>query len=440
MCVICFTKALGHVFKTYLMANYNFEFRSWPVDFRWDEAGCPGRSPGHKAASQTTAQEALLRSASHGRPHPAQCSCLRKMRQLPSRLVCYVMAHSLGRWLLYPGSLYVMQKALLPLLVKGQARLLEEFHGKRAKLMACDGNEIDTMFVDRRKSAGVEEEQRGKRLVICCEGNVGFYEVGCLSTPLEAGYSVLGWNHPGYAGSTGLPFPENDANAMDVVIQYATCRLGFPVQDIILYGWWSGGAPAPPWAAKTYPELGALMLDATFDDLLPLALKVMPKSWTKLVVQTVRQHFNLNVAEQLCSYPGPVLLIRRTHDEVTTTHVRTSDQLADIRSNRSNELLLQLLRHRYPEVLSCEGEAAVRHWLRPSARFEVEDDWCVSKLQSYKSCLGGEDSFPWRVGKDLTPRRKQQLALFLARKHMKNVEATHWSLLLPDEFQMPWKL
>jgi hypothetical protein len=38
--------------------------------------------------------------------------------------------------------------------------------------------------------------------VICCEGNAGFYEVGCMCTPLDAGYSVLGWNHPGFWGST----------------------------------------------------------------------------------------------------------------------------------------------------------------------------------------------------------------------------------------------
>ena len=38
--------------------------------------------------------------------------------------------------------------------------------------------------------------------VVCCEGNAGFYEVGSCATPLDAGFSVLGWNHPGFAGST----------------------------------------------------------------------------------------------------------------------------------------------------------------------------------------------------------------------------------------------
>ena len=47
-----------------------------------------------------------------------------------------------------------------------------------------------------------EMNSDGKILVICCEGNAGFYEVGMISTPLELGYSVLGWNHPGFGGST----------------------------------------------------------------------------------------------------------------------------------------------------------------------------------------------------------------------------------------------
>lgn len=31
----------------------------------------------------------------------------------------------------------------------------------------------------------------------------------------------------------------------------------------------------------SYPEIRALVLDASFDDLLPLALKVMPDSWSE---------------------------------------------------------------------------------------------------------------------------------------------------------------
>ena len=35
------------------------------------------------------------------------------------------------------------------------------------------------------------------------------------------GYSVLGWNHPGFGGSTGTPLPDQEANAIDTVMQFA---------------------------------------------------------------------------------------------------------------------------------------------------------------------------------------------------------------------------
>lgn len=96
----------------------------------------------------------------------------------------------------------------------------------------------------------------------------------------------------------------------------------------------------------SYPDISAVILDASFDDLVPLALKVMPDSWREcssprpvlsweggstglcgwrsglparwvagpspvhplwvvptlggLVTRTVRQHLNLNNSEQLC--------------------------------------------------------------------------------------------------------------------------------------------
>lgn len=63
------------------------------------------------------------------------------------------------------------------------------------------------MFVDRRNNSKQETGKKspnsnGDILVVCCEGNAGFYEIGIMTTPLDAGYSVLGWNHPGFGGST----------------------------------------------------------------------------------------------------------------------------------------------------------------------------------------------------------------------------------------------
>ncbi|KAG8448649.1 hypothetical protein GDO86_015649 [Hymenochirus boettgeri] len=371
------------------------------------------------------------------RPRGAADSVLHKIQKLPCQITSYAVAHSFGRRMLYPGSVYLLQKALMPMLLQGQARLVEEYNGKRAKLLACDGNEIDTIFVDRRHLG----DDKGSKLVICCEGNAGFYEIGCISTPLEAGYSVLGWNHPGFAGSTGVPFPQNEANAMDVVIQYALYRLGFTLEDIIVYAWSIGGFTAT-WATMAYPDLSGIILDASFDDLVPLALKVMPESWRGLVTRTVRKYLNLNNAEQLCRYQGPVLLIRRTKDEIiTTTHPD------DISSNRGNDLLIALLQHRYPKIMADEGRMVVREWLAAStpeleasvlSQYGVEDDWCLSVLQSYQS--ENSSLFPWIVGEDMSSDERRQMALYLAQRHLKNFEAMHCSPLPTSFFQIPWKL
>ncbi|XP_027459632.1 phosphatidylserine lipase ABHD16A isoform X4 [Zalophus californianus] len=348
-----------------------------PPSSSWALAAGPTRSTGSSSPSwrqRTGTSLPKIRKESRGgpsrqgvallRPEPLHRgtadTLLNRVKKLPCQITSYLVAHTLGRRMLYPGSVYLLQKALMPVLLQGQARLVEECNGRRAKLLAFDGNEIDTMFVDRRGAA----EPQGQKLVICCEGNAGFYEVGCISTPLEAGYSVLGWNHPGFAGSTGVPFPQNEANAMDVVVQFAIHRLGFQPQDIIIYAWSIGGFTAT-WAAMSYPDISAVILDASFDDLVPLALKVMPDSWRGLVTRTVRQHLNLNNAEQLCRYQGPVLLIRRTKDEIITTTVPE-----DIMSNRGNDLLLKLLQYRYPRVMAEEGLRVVRQWLEASSQLE----------------------------------------------------------------------
>lgn len=110
-------------------------------------------------------------------------------------------------------------------LIDGRSNLIENKKGKRAFIRtACgDGNKIDTLFVDQRTSSGSADSSRfgsisqfedsddnnnysnnenGKYLVICCDGNASFYEVGCFAIPIEKGYSTLGWNYPGFGEST----------------------------------------------------------------------------------------------------------------------------------------------------------------------------------------------------------------------------------------------
>uniref|UniRef100_A0A6Q2XLG0 Monoacylglycerol lipase ABHD16A n=1 Tax=Esox lucius TaxID=8010 RepID=A0A6Q2XLG0_ESOLU len=405
---------------------YDFDFSHWPADFSWKEVS--NLKLPSKAGVSLLKPEARLRGAAD--------SVLNSVRTLPCHIISFLIAHSFGRRMLYPGSVYLLQKAMRPMLQQGQARLVEECEGQRNKLVACDGNEIDTMFVDRRRVGGMQ----GQTLVRTCTRLCRNYNP--VSKKLgNCGYSVLGWNHPGFAGSTGVPFPQNEANAMDVVIQFAVHRLGFNLRDIMVYAWSIGGFTAS-WAVMSYPEIQAVVLDASFDDLLPLALKVMPDSWRPLVTHTVRQYMNLNNADQLCKYQGPVLLIRRTKDEIITT---TGPE--DIMSNRGNDLLLKLLQFRYPKVMTDDGVRAVRAWLGASnpleeasvySSYEVDDDWCTSVLQSYQSERG--QFFPWSVGEDMTLDGRRQLALFLAGKYMRNFETTHCTPLPYSEFATPWSL
>ena len=87
----------------------------------------------------------------------------------------------------------MMERSLL----NGRTLLVVSHRAKRAILRTADANHVDTVFVDRRQS-----RQNGDTLVITCEGNAGFYEAGCMMTPISAGYSVLGWNRPGFSESS----------------------------------------------------------------------------------------------------------------------------------------------------------------------------------------------------------------------------------------------
>ena len=63
-------------------------------------------------------------------------------------------------------------------------------------------------------------------------------------------------------------------------------------------------------------------MDATFDELEPLAIPRMPAFMAGIVKHTVNTHIKLNVAEQLCQFEGPVTIVRRLRDEMITTRFK----------------------------------------------------------------------------------------------------------------------
>jgi hypothetical protein len=304
------------------LRKYDFEFEAWPVDWSMKSSGTK-ENKSKKTAAITPRGNVNWIS--------------------PCSIAAYLAIHTFGLKMIYPGSIKLIQKYLHPMLVQGRAKLVLESNAIRNKVETADGNAVDTIFVDNRKS----KSENGKTLVITAEGNAGFYEIGIMCTPVELSYSVLGFNHPGFGGSSGEPYTDQDQNAVDAVLQFAIQSLGFLPENILLFGWSIGGYSSL-WLASQYPNVKGVILDATFDDLLPLAIPRMPESLSGVVRIAIREHCNLNNNDLITKYDGPIALIRRSEDEVICTEER------DIGTNRGNYLLMTLLRNRFPNIFKSE--------------------------------------------------------------------------------------
>ncbi|EZA55276.1 hypothetical protein DMN91_007115 [Ooceraea biroi] len=404
------------------LLKYDFEFWGWPVDFDVSQL----RSDKAKLTLEKIAK-------AEGRPR--RQSGKEFLYAIPCKLLSYIVAHTLAIKLIYPGSLTIINWALASALLKGRMDLIKQ-GGERCKLITADKNQIDAMFIDRRNKSA-----NGNILVITCEGNCGFYETGIISTPLSKGYSVLGWNHPGFADCTGAPYPSQEENAIDCIMRFAIERLEFPEGRIILYGWSIGGYTST-WAAMNYPSVQSLVLDATFDDILPLAIKAMPPSFEGLVRNIIRCYFNLNIAEQLNRYNGPILLVRRTEDEIICI---PNNSLA---GNRGNMLLTKLLLRRYPHLFSENANAStvLKRFLSAEASdrasilqsFRIDEKRCLELIAADVREDDGAVSYPSTLGQDCSIKDKLQLVLFLATMYMKDQSSSHCIPLSVDLFHPGW--
>ncbi|EDW85361.1 uncharacterized protein Dwil_GK10553, isoform B [Drosophila willistoni] len=390
------------------LRRFDIEFSAWPVDF--DVKTLTGDA---KKPTQSVGRREAISLAT-----------------LPCELLAYIAIHTFGLPMIYPGSVKLIQKFMKPMLISGRAKLIDDDNGIRYKVKTIDSNEIDTLFIDNRN----DNEGNGKTLVICSEGNAGFYEVGIMGTPIALKFSVLGWNHPGFAGSSGKPHPQQDQNAIDGVIQFAINHLGFLVEDIILYGWSIGGF-STLYAASIYPDVKGVVLDATFDDVLYLAQPRMPLCLSGIVRIAIRNYFNLNNAELAVKYNGPVSLIRRTDDEIIAEDNR-------IETNRGNFLVLSLLKYRYPNIFNVVQLSKMNNILaKPLEPYNIpgiEEKKCMSRLITYASDEG--KSFPMLIGAEYSDEVRTQMAVFLLRKHLRDYNSTHCTQLPGEFFNIPWDI
>ncbi|VDK46130.1 unnamed protein product [Anisakis simplex] len=336
--------------------------------------------------------------------------------------LAYVLVNTFGRRMVYPGSVTLFNMLVSNFVIEARRKLIVEKGGKRAIIETQDANRIDTMFVDNRGKS-----DNGNILVVTCEGNAGFYETGIMVTPLSLGYSVLGWNHPGFAESSGQPSPSEIKNAVDSVMQYAIEKLGFREEDITIYSWSIGGFPGT-WAAANYQNIKGLILDATFDDLLPLAEARMPKSCASIVKYAVRTYINLPVAKQLSLYNGPVLLIRRSQDEMIITSEGGTDEERKA-SNRANYLLKSLIRSRHPGLIDDGFEIYVDQWLSAEV---IERLTITTDNVNVKPSVSLNHNYS-----ELSEYERIQLIFKICSKYFVDYDSTHNVPLEPLLFNIP---
>ncbi|EEB18080.1 protein BAT5, putative [Pediculus humanus corporis] len=389
-------KSLNKDTKKALM-KYDFEFSEWPVEFRW---------------SRFYAESPTSRSSAYD-----------TITSIPCQVLSFLAAKTFGIKMVYPGSIRTLQYFMFSVILRGRGKLIVDYNAERFKLRTRDDNDIDTIVIDRRGKT-----PNGNTLVICCEGNAGFYELGIAMTPIEGNYSVLGWNHPGFGGSTGIPFPSQEQNAIDCVMQFSINHLKFSPDNIVLFGWSIGGYSAS-WAAMNYPDVKGVILDATFDDILPLAIPRMPQSWEPLVKRTIRGYINLNPCEQLTKYNGPVTFIRRTEDEIICT------EQGNLSTNRGNHLVSKFLKYRYPKIFDDKRQKILNEWLASENIQQVDKENCSILLYSY--ITENSSSYPIQLGEEFSDEQKNHMTLYLVDMYLKSYRSTHCTPLPVSLFRIP---
>ncbi|KAM7542663.1 hypothetical protein Aperf_G00000011098 [Anoplocephala perfoliata] len=334
--------------------------------------------------------------------------------------------------------------------------LRSKYNIHRVGIMTREGLFVESFYADRRG----EGTEKGSSLIICCEGNASFCELGNCAIPLEEGYSTLSWNHPGFGSSMGMPFPEQEKNAVEAVVLFALHYLHFEPEDIRFFGWSIGGFSAT-WAAMHLPRAGGLILDATFDTIDELSKRAVPIFGETLPLLMVRRYFDLNNAEFITRYPGPVRIIRRSEDEVISTNPD-----APCCSNRGNFLAFRLLKYRFPHLFNADTEEVLWSFLAMSKteqqsfreRNGIVDEAMLPILQrefrkemlnfacSEEQNGGGLSMnmprslpFPSRLGeKDVSDALKRSLLIYLASKYFEEAKGSHCSPLERTCFKEPW--
>lgn len=151
-----------------------------------------------------------------------------------------------------------------------------------------------------------------------------------------------------------------------------------------------------------------------------------------LVSRAVNKFINLNVAEQVSAFPGPVRLIRRNRDEMIST---TEGELW---SNRGNALLEAVLRSRYPGLATPEALEQLAGVLYYPGALEAAGGQAAE--DAYSALVATQwDTLGPEMGGELKTEEKAVVLGFIASKMMTEVDTTHCTPLPTSQFLEPWR-
>ena len=351
-CNECYMDFLETLFnrKRAEVSKYDFDMKYWPIDYRY---------PGDQNVNI-------------------------ELQPVPSKSfnpIFDFLCNGIGRWLIMPGSLGIINKQVGWQLNNFRHKYIENYKNdaKRLKFQIADNAFIDALYI--RPSTNSNNNNSDK-IIICSEGNAGFYEVGIMASPLRQGYSVLGWNRPGFGQSSGDCTIENERLAIITILEYVRNELKYPDDKIITYGWSIGGYPSAVAGNAIDKKTGKkiinqIVLDATFDHITPLAGSVLPNFLLPLGKKLINHGWNLDVDKEVQSYEGKILFYRRLRDEIISPGGPMRPDL-----NRANFLVMNYLVKKFDLKSEKDSEMEfVREYLLSGGKLSLESKRKVQRLQ-----------------------------------------------------------
>jgi len=155
--------------------------------------------------------------------------------------------------------------------------------------------------------------------------------------------------------------------------------------------------------------------------------------------KTIRYYLDLNNVQLLKLYNGPFYLIRRTQDEIISLIP------GRIETNRGNELIFNILRHRYPFIYNDDQTLTLLRRYICSMNIQkiaLYDQYCSNEreLQQQTAIFRQENSissYPCKFGENFSLLERQRFAIYLADQYLVNFDSQHCTPLPQTYFRTP---